>query len=143
MLRVIFTLLLLASAGLAQSSSDGTFSVHHSKQANFSLSQPQMHEAESLYQSACAAVQHDFHSADQLHPHFIVVIGTDTNEVHSGGMRVDGGLEIWMKKWDSTVFAQGVVVLAFQQLLTRDAIKRLGRRAIRSSNATVDVADLE
>jgi hypothetical protein len=143
MLRVMVTLFVLASAGLAQSSVDGSFSVRHSKRANFSLSRAQMREAESLYQSTCTAVQQNFHSIDALRPHFTVVIGTDRDEVHSGGMKVDGGLEIWMKKWDSSVFAEGVVVLAFQQLLTQDVVKRLKRQAIRSSNATVDVAELQ
>ena len=41
------------------------------------------------------------------------------------------------------MFAQGVVVLAFQQLLTRDAINQLSNRAVRYSNATVDVARLK
>ncbi len=143
MLRVMLAVFVLVSAGLAQSSSDGSFSVHHSKDAKFTLSKSQMHDAESLYQSACAAVRQNFHSTTELHPHFTVVIGADRNEVHSGGMKVDGGLEIWMTKWNPTTFAQGVVVLAFQQLLTRDAITQLGDRAIRSTNATVDVAELK
>jgi hypothetical protein len=143
MLRVLVTLLILASTVLAQSSSDGSFSVRHAKHANFSLSQAQMHEAETLYRSTCKAVQETFHSDVELHPHFTVIIGANRDEVHSGGMKVDSGLEIWMKKWNSTVYAQGVVVLAFQQLLTDDMVKRLERQAIRSSNATVDVAGLK
>ncbi len=48
MVKAIFTLLVLASAGLAQSSSDGPLSVHHSTYANFSLTPAQMRQAESL-----------------------------------------------------------------------------------------------
>jgi hypothetical protein len=144
MLKVMFALLLLASAGVAQSSSDGSFSVHNSKHENSSLSAAQMHEAESLYQSACGAVQNDFHSAAELHPRFTVIIGAERNEVHSAGMKVDDSrVQIWMKKWNPTVFAQGVVVLAFQELLTRDLITQLGNRAVSYSNATVDVAGLK
>ncbi|HWY60104.1 MAG TPA: hypothetical protein VNZ03_36915 [Terriglobales bacterium] len=137
MLKLMFTLFLLASAALAQSSSDGSFSVQHSKHANFSLSPAQMRDAESLYQSACAVVQHDFHSsAGGLHPHFTVIIGADSNAVHGKG-------EIWMKKWNSLLFAQGVVVLAYYEALTADVITQLGNRAVRYSNASVDVADLK
>jgi len=142
MVKIIFTLLVLASAGLAQSSSDGSFSVHHSKHASFSLNPAQMREAESLYQSACAVVQHDFHSAaGELHPHFTVVIGADRNEVRnqSPDRKALAVNEIWMKKWDPMVFAEGVVAVAFNQLLTPDVIMQLGNSAVRYSNATVDV----
>jgi hypothetical protein len=82
MLRLMFTLLVVASTSLAQSSSDGWFSVEHCKRASFSFSSAQMTEAESLYGSACAVVQRNFQSgARELHPHFTVVIGADHNEV--------------------------------------------------------------
>jgi hypothetical protein len=48
-----------------------------------------------------------------------------------------------MTKWDPLVFAQGVVILAFDQVLTADVIKELSIRAVRSSKAAVDVAGLE
>jgi len=148
MLRVMFTLLVLVSAGLTQTSSDGSFSVRHSKDPNFSLSPAQMREAESLYQSARATVQHDFHTgAGELHPHFTVIIGTDINRVLESAAVVNGVVngknEIWLKKWDPVLFAEGVVVLAFRELLTDDVIKQLGDRAVRLSSATVDVAGLK
>jgi len=135
MLKVVFTLLVFVSAGLAQSTPKASFSVHHAKHTNFSLSPAQMREAESLYQNACAVVQRDFHT-EQLHPQIEITIGTDRNEVHVRAVRA----EIWMTKWDPVVFAQGVVVLAFDQLLTTDRVQQLSARAIRYSSATVDVA---
>jgi len=48
-----------------------------------------------------------------------------------------------MKKWDPAMFAEGVVVLAFDWILTGDTITELGKRAVRSSNASVDVAGLK
>ena len=144
MLRVMFTLLVLASAALAQSSSDGSFSVYNTKHDKSALSAAQMREAESLYQSACGAVQRDFHGGSDLHPHFTVIIGAERNEVHSEGMKVDDDKgEILMKRWNPTVFAQGVVVLAFHDLLTRDLITQLGHRAVTYSNAKVDVAEFK
>jgi hypothetical protein len=147
MLKVMFSLLVLASVGLAQTSSDGSFSVHHSKDPKFSLSPSQMREAENLYQSVCAVVQHDYHeSIGKLRPQFKVIIGTERNEVLGNtvhGKAVQSIDEIRMKKWDPVIFAQGVVVLAFDQLLTDDTIRQLTARAVRYSNATVDVARLK
>jgi len=147
MLKVMFTLLILASVGLAQSSTDGSFSVHHAKQAKFSIGPTQMREAENLYKSACAVVLHDFHnSVGELHPHFTVVIGADRDEVQGLMVQTDrvrGNAELRMKKWNPTVFAQGVVVLAFDELLTADVINQLGSRAVRYSAATVNVVELK
>ena len=67
----------------------------------------------------------------------IATIGAERNEVHVMHSEHD---EIWMKKWDPMVFAKGVVVLAVSQSLTRDLIEQLGARAVRYSNATVDVS---
>src|SRR5579872_5900237 len=137
MFKPMVTLLIVVSAAIAQSSSDRSFSVHHSKHANFSLSRAQMREAESLYHSACVVVDQDFHSSPgPVHPHFTVVIGAETNEVHNME-------EIRMRKWNPTIFAEGVVILAYQQELTADKVKQLGNRAVRYSNAIVDVAALK
>ena len=139
MVKTIFTLLILVSAGLAQTAADGSFSVRRAADASYSLSPAQMREAERLYQSACAVVQREFHSgAVKLRPHVTVIIGTERNEVHSG--RTEPG-EIRMKKWDPITFTQGSVVLAFDGMLTNDVIVQLGNRAVRQNNATVDVAD--
>jgi hypothetical protein len=140
MLKGMFVLLVFSSVGLAQASSDGSFLVQDFKNAGDSLRPAQMREAESIYHSACAVVQHDFHSGSELHPHFTVVIGAERNEVHS--RRIPVG-EIWMRKWDPIVFAQGVVVLAFDQMLTRDVMMQLANRAFRQSNAAVDVTALK
>jgi hypothetical protein len=140
MFKVMFVLLCLSSVGLAQSSADGTFSVHHVTDTGYSLRPAEMREAESIYHRVCAAVQHEFHrGAGELHPQLRVVIGAERNEVHS--VRTQVG-EIWMKKWDPITFAQGVVVLAFDQMLTHDVIVQLGDRGFHQSNAAVDVADL-
>jgi hypothetical protein len=93
-----------------------------------------MRQAEKLYQSACTVVKRDLHATMDLRPRFTVIIGTDHNEVH-------GRSEIWLKKWDPAVFTEGVLVLAFDQVLTRGAIKEMGERAVRYSEATIDVAD--
>ena len=139
MSKMLFMLLAFSIPALAQTSSDGSFSVRHFKKANFSLNREQMHTAESIYRNACAVVRRDFLSgADEVHIHFTVVIGAARNEVLSRRATQDD--EIWLKKWDPNLFAQGVVLLAVDQRLTPEVIALLGQRAIRYSNATVDVS---
>jgi hypothetical protein len=132
MLKIIFAVLVLTSVVSAQSSSNGLFAVHDVAQ-NPVLTPAQMREAESIYQNACAVVQHDFHSPDLKHPRVDVIVGTDRDLVHSRS-------EIWMKKWDRDKFAQGVVLLL---LLNTDAIEQLSSRAVRYSNATINVSTIK
>jgi hypothetical protein len=139
MWKTLLILFVLSFHGLAQTSSDGSFSVRHLKKPSFSLNREQMRDAETIYRNACAVVHRDFLStAGELHLHFTVVIGADQNQVLSRRLTQDD--EIWMKRWDPDVFAQGVVLLAVDQSLTPDVVKRLGKRAVRYSNATVDVS---
>lgn len=139
MRKTLLILLALSLTALAQTSSDGSFSVRHLKKADFSLNSDQMRDAETIYRTACSVVQHEFLSgAGELHLRFTVVIGAERNEVRS--RRIKQGDEIWMKNWDPDVFAQGVVLLAVDQSLTPDVVKRLGKRAVRYSSATVDVS---
>jgi hypothetical protein len=136
MLKAIVTIFFLLSTGFAQTSSDGSFSVRHITMPGVSLTPAQMHEAEKLYRNACAVVRRDFHSRIELHPRFTVVLGAELNEVH-------GRTEIWLTKWNPAMFTQGVVVVAFDQVLTADVVKQLAIRAVQYSNATVDVAEIK
>jgi hypothetical protein len=136
MLKAIAALLFLASACVGQSSADGFFVVRNIKQSDGLLTPAQMREAERLYLNACVVVRHDFHSNGELRPRFTVLLGTERNEVH-------GRTEIWLKRWSQSVFTQGVVVLASDQVLTEDVIKQLGRQAVQRAAATVDLAELK
>jgi hypothetical protein len=62
-----------------------------------------------------------------VHPHFTVVIGTKADEVHSHRLEL---AEIWMTKWDPVVFTQGAVIIAFDQMLTRDLISQMGKTGV-------------
>jgi hypothetical protein len=130
MLKVFLALLVLTPALLAQSSPDGSFSVRDIAHGNPVLTPAQLHEAESIYLNACAIVQHDFHSSDLKHPRVDVIVGTDRDLVH-------GRSEMWMTKWDKEKFAQGIVLLL---LLNTDVIEQLSSRAVRYSNATINVS---
>ena len=61
----------------------------------------------------------------------MVVIGAEPNEIHyRRNPQVD----------EICVPAQGVVLLAFDQMMTRDVLKQLGNRAVHQTNAAVDVS---
>ena len=136
MLKTIAAVLFLASTCIAQSSAGGFFVVRNIKKSGDLLTPVQMREAEKLYQSACAVVQRDFHGNAELRPRFTVLLGTDRNEVH-------GGTEIWLKHWSHAMFTEGVVVLAFDEVLTADVIKQLGKQAVERATAIVDLAELK
>jgi Ca-activated chloride channel family protein len=57
MVKTIFTLLVLVSAGLAQTSSDGPFSVHHSQDVDFFLSAAKMREVETFDSEVAASAR--------------------------------------------------------------------------------------
>jgi hypothetical protein len=48
-----------------------------------------------------------------------------------------------LEKWNPMLFAQAVVVVAFDHMLTSEMVAQLGKRAVRFSGATVNVADLK
>lgn len=136
MLKVIVTAMFLVTSCLGQSSSGGFFVVRHIKKSEFSLTPAQMREAEKLYISICAVVQREYPGSGELRPRFTVLLGADRDEVYSQ-------TEIWLRQWNSGLFAQGVAVLAFNQLLTTDLVRKLAKRGIQQSNAMVDVTDLK
>ena len=136
MLKILPILLFYAAVSFAQSASDGAFVVQNLKKPDLLLTAAQIRQAEKLYQNACAVVKREFHGTTDLRPRFTVIIGTDHNEVHSRS-------EIWLKRWNPALFAEGVVVLAFEQVLTPDGIKQMGEEAVRYTDATINVADLK
>ena len=136
MLKAIAALLFLASACVGQSSADRFFVVRNIKPSGDLLTSAQMSEAERLYLNACAVVRRDFHGNGELRPRFTVLLGTERNEVHSR-------TEIWLQRWSQSIFTEGVVVLAFDQVLTQDVIKQLGRQAVQRAAATVDLVELK
>ena len=136
MLKAIATVMLLVATGIGQSSSSGFFVVRHVKKSDFSLTSAQMREAEKLYLSTCSVVQRDFPGSGELRPRFTVLLGTDRDEVH-------GLTEIRLRQWNPGLFAQGVVILAFDQVLTSDVIRQMAKRGMQYANAVVDVHDLK
>ena len=51
--------------------------------------------------------------------------------------------ELLLTKWDKNMFAQGVVLLAFEDLLPAGKRFKLSGLAVSLADATVDVSDLK
>jgi hypothetical protein len=93
-------------------------------------------EAQKIYFSACSAVQRDFGSNRSVAPTATLVLGADKNEVWFQGH------EIRLTKWDRYVFAEGVVWLAFVDLMTSQQRLAIAKQAVNWVDATVDVEQL-
>ena len=89
-------------------------------------------EAQKIYRSACAVVQREFSANPSVAPSVTSVLGADKNEVEFGQQ------EIRLKKWDRNAFAQGVVMVAFGDLMP-DGSAAMARRAVTWADQTLEV----
>jgi len=121
-------ILLLATAGAAQ----------ESLTIPMKAKSPQLtEEAREIYYSACATVQHEFGQTQLPNPRITLVLGAD-----SDGVLRDKG-EIRLRKWDRHLFAQGVVILAFGELMPVAQKLTMAKRAVSWADATLSVRQLE
>jgi hypothetical protein len=119
--------LALAGAGLAQ---DGlTIDNNHNEKA----STP---EAEKIYSSACSVVQREFGIRRPLHPQVRLVLGADKHEIWFAGR------EIRPTKWNGYAFAQGVVWLAFEDLMPSQQRLMIAKRVVTWDDSTVEIGRL-
>ncbi len=94
-------------------------------------------QAEKIYAAACSTVQREFGSTHSLSPKVVLVLGAQKD-----GVRWEEG-EILLRKWDPYMFAQGVVVLAYRDLMPLQVRATMARRAVSWAGATVNVRQLE
>ena len=90
-------------------------------------------EAEKVYLSACAVVQREFGASRELRPRVTLVLGANKNNV---GLFFKNR-EIRLAKWDRYMFAQGVVWLAFEDLMPEEQLLLVSKRAVAWADATV------
>lgn len=130
-------LLTIALGAVAQTPADDD----HSKAEtgltvhNISNKKWQSAEAVKVYYSSCAVVQREFGITHQLRPGVTLVVGAD-KDVLDYARR-----EIRLKKWDPYLFAQGVVVLAFEDLLPKKEMLTVAKRAVSWAGSTIDVSE--
>lgn len=94
-------------------------------------------EVTKIYLSACNAVQREFGNGMVLRPSIGLLLGADKNAVDFDNKRV------LLKRWDRSLFAQGVVVLAFEDLLTPQRRIIMTNRAVHLAEATVDIREMQ
>jgi hypothetical protein len=93
-------------------------------------------EAGKIYSSACSVVQREFDIKHPLHPQVRLVLGADKNEIWFAGR------EIRLTKWNSYAFAQGVVWLAFEDLMPSQQRLTIAKRAVTWADSTVKIERL-
>lgn len=93
-------------------------------------------EVQKLYVSACAVVRQEFHDSHLNNPAVTLVVGADKDEM------VSQEREIRLVRWNPYLFAQGVVMLAFQDLLPVERKVSMTTRAVSQAGASVAVQQL-
>lgn len=109
-----------------QFASAQSFVVRNSKHLKF----PEA-EANRIYRSAADAIQQEFQQAEPLRPQFTLVLGAERNQID-----VDTK-ELRLVKWDENLFAKGVVLFSFEQLMPEQRSVLLAERALSRASATV------
>ena len=93
-------------------------------------------EVEKVYVAASAVVRQEFHDQHLDNPVVTLVIGADKDEM------LPQEREIRLVRWNPYLFAQGVVMLAFQDLLPVQRKLNMTTRAVSQADATVAVQQL-
>jgi hypothetical protein len=93
-------------------------------------------EVDKVYLSACTAVQREFGDSIVLRPPVALVLGADANAVDFDKKT------ILLKRWDHSLFAEGVVMLAFEDLLTPQRRMMMTNRAVNLAQATVNIGEI-
>jgi hypothetical protein len=93
-------------------------------------------EVEKIYSSVCSVVQREFDIRHPLNPRVRLVLGAGKNEIWFAGG------EIRLTKWDRYAFAQGVVWLAFEDLMPSQQRLTIAKRAVSWADSTVEIERL-
>jgi len=78
-------------------------------------------------------IQREFGGGRTVRPQITLVLGAEKDEA------VVGSGEIRLVKWNPYLFAQGVVAIAFHDLMPPDARVAAARRAVNWAGSTVEI----
>jgi len=95
-------------------------------------------DVENVYASTCSVVEREFQTLRPVKPPVTLVVGGSENRAFFRPRR-----EIRLTKWDPHLFAQGVVILALEDLLSETERIAVAARAVKLAESTVDVKDLK
>lgn len=107
--------------------SQSPFQVNNPKQQHW----PQ-EEANRIYFLVARNLAAEFNRPQLPVAAFTLVLGANENAVDMNTR------ELRLKKWDKYFYAEGVLRLTFDQLLSSESKMQLARRAVAESDATVD-----
>jgi hypothetical protein len=93
-------------------------------------------EAQRIYTSACEIVQREYGATRAIRPQLTLVLGADRNVVAFDQR------EIRLTKWDRYLFAQGVVLLAFGDLMPLEKKMAMTKRALSWAESTVGIQEI-
>lgn len=123
LLKGCFLILFLAEICLSQT----PFQVSNPKHQEWPQS-----EALLIYDCEARNLAEQFNLPRVPRAVFTVVLGAEENSVDMNTK------ELRLKKWDKYLYAEGVLRLTFDQILSSESKMRLARRAVAESEATVN-----
>src|SRR5215471_1943305 len=125
-LRVITMTLAVGASCLAQ---DG-LAIHGNNKQVWAA------DANKIYVSACSAIEREFRVNRPVRPRVTLIVGARANEAYWKAR------EIRLTKWDPFLFAQGVVIFAFEELLPERERIAVASRAVGWPESTVSIESL-
>jgi hypothetical protein len=93
-------------------------------------------EVEKIYSSACSVVQREFDLGHPLYSQVRLVLGADKNEIWFAGR------EVRLTKWERYAFANGVVWLAFEDLMPSPQRLTIAKRVLSWADSTLEIERL-
>ena len=110
----------------------GLVAIHGPQSQSISYAQ-----AEAIYRSACKVIEQEFSRTEPVRPRLTLILGASTNNVNYVKH------EVQLTKWNKYEFAQGVVLLAADELLPLEKRLLLTKLAVLQSESTVDISELK
>jgi hypothetical protein len=133
---IAFLLVLFSAVGLAHAQqSTLPFEVSNPKHKKWPEAQ-----AARIYTWACDLLARSIRpeKPPQLHPKFVLVLGTDGDEY----VRDTNTTEIHLKNWNPEKFAQGVVVVALRDLVHGQDLAKLAHQSVSLADSTIDAHEM-
>jgi hypothetical protein len=124
LVQAVVVALMLAQLGLSQT----LFDVRNPKNQKWPGA-----EANRIYMSTARVIAAELKLPQPIYAHFTLILGADENSVD-----IDAR-ELRLKKWDTYFYAEGVLRLSFDQMMSSETKIWLARRAVAESKATVTV----
>jgi hypothetical protein len=133
---IAFLLILFSAVGMAHAQESSLpFEVSNPKHKKWPEAQ-----AARIYVWACDLLARSIRpeKPPQLHPKFVLVLGTDGDEY----VRDTNTTEIHLKNWNPEKFAQGVVVVALRDLVHGQDLAKLAHQSVSLADSTIDAREM-